>query len=306
MPGALCISIDLELAWGVWDRPTRDYFELCAQKERMIVRRLLALFSRYDVSATWAVVGRLLDPLGPVPVASATGRHVWYAPDLVEAINRAAPTQEIGSHSFAHIYCQRTSRAAMREDLDAAKAIHIRHGLEWHSFVFPRNQVAHVDLLRDAGMHAFRSADVGWHMQARRAGLVAGRLANLADKLLPVPPTAVCPVHAAGMVDIPGSMLLLGRGGIRRLVRPGVVEAKARLGLRAAWQRGRVFHLWFHPSNFYYETDVQFGVLERVLRIAAAARARGEVDIRPMKSIADAQIGAALRRNQHSHLPRLS
>ena len=288
MRGTLCISIDLELAWGVWDRPTREYLRLCAERERDIVRRLLATFQRYEVAATWAIVGRLLDGRAPAPVPSAEGRRIWYAPDVVDAIRRTVPTQEIGSHSFAHIYCAHATRDAMRADLDAARTLHARHGLAWSAFVFPRNQVAHVDLLLEAGLRVYRSRNAGWAAGARaRTGSMAGRLANLFENMLPIAPAAVSPrIVAGGLVELPGSMLLLGRSGARRLVRPGVAGRRARLGMRAAARCGRLFHLWFHPSNFYYQTDTQFDVLDGVLRAAALARERGELDIRSMGAVA--------------------
>ena len=42
--GALCISIDLELAWGVWDQLTPGYVRQCVELERTIVKRILELF----------------------------------------------------------------------------------------------------------------------------------------------------------------------------------------------------------------------------------------------------------------------
>jgi len=36
--GSLCISIDVELAWGIWDKPSLDYHARCAESEERIVR----------------------------------------------------------------------------------------------------------------------------------------------------------------------------------------------------------------------------------------------------------------------------
>jgi hypothetical protein len=286
--GAFCLSIDFELAWGMWDRPAREYFQLCAEKEPSIVERLLALFQAYEISATWAIVARLLERKGPIPVQTLEGERIWYAPGLVDAIRRATPAQDIGSHTYAHIYFDTCGRDAIRDDLENAHRVHREHQLDFTSFVFPRNQVAHVDLLADAGLGVFRGIDVGWHTAVeRKAGLLAGRIANLADKIVPVSPAVVHPLARQGaMVELPSSMILIDRSGIRRLARTQVIEAKARRGLTATERDGGIFHLWFHPSNFYYDTDVQFGVLERILRLAAGMRDRGQLDIRPMNSYA--------------------
>jgi len=279
----LCISIDLELAWGIWDKPNPDYHARCAERERKIVARLLEMFETYEVAATWAIVGRLLerDPAHDQPI--------WYAPDLIEQIRAARIAQDIGSHSYAHVYFGETDRERLRADLAAARRVHDEHKLPFVSFVFPRNQVAHLDLLREAGIRVFRSVDQGWHIEVRdRLGKTAGRLANLADKVLPVPPATVHPITHDGLVELPSSMLLLGRNGLRRAVHPSALAAKAMLGLERARRAGGIFHLWFHPSNFYYDTDRQLDTLERIVRRACTLRDRGQLAIQPMNEFAAA------------------
>lgn len=288
--GALTISIDLELAWGIWDKPSKDYFGRCAELETYIVESLLGMFDRHGVTATWAFVGRLLDRAPRFPVETEHGEKIWYAPHLIDIIREARTKQELGSHSFEHVYFGTIDRQAARTDLDAARAVHARDGIEFRSFVFPRNQVAHVDLLGEVGLSVFRSVDVGWFMEAGRLGPAAGMAANLVDKILAVPPSVVEARRRDGSVELPSSTLLLGRNGLRRLVRPGAVVLKHALGLSAARAARRVFHLWFHPSNFYYETERQLGVLERVLEIGAGMRDKGEIDIVPMSHFGGAHV----------------
>ena len=287
--GSLCISIDVELAWGIWDKPSAAYHARCARHEAAIVRGLVALFDQHAVSATWAFVGRLLELDDAVASTTAHGARIWYAPELVEIVRAARTPQDIGSHSYAHVYFAATSREAARADLAAARRVHDRHGLPFASFVFPRNQVAHLDLLREAGVKVFRSVDRGWHSAVRdRLGGGIGRAANLADKLLPIPPAAVHAIDHGGLVELPSSMLLMARNGLRRVVHPAAVVAKAKLGLAAARRSGGAFHLWFHPSNFYYEPERQLATLGRILQIAAGMRDHGELEIRPMRSFAGA------------------
>jgi peptidoglycan/xylan/chitin deacetylase (PgdA/CDA1 family) len=287
--GSLCISIDLELAWGIWDKPSPAYHARCAEHEARIVRALLALFEQFSVSATWAIVGRLLELDQAVARSTSYGARIWYAPELVELVRMARTPQDIGSHGYAHIYFGATSRDSLRSDLASARRVHDAHGLPFVSFVFPRNQVAHIDLLRAAGVKVFRSIDHGWHIDARqRLGAGVGRIANLVDKILPIPPAVVHPVAHGDVVELPSSMLFMGRNGLRRAVHPAAVVAKARLGLAAAQRSGGAFHLWFHPSNFYYETERQLETLSGILRAAAELRERGAIEIRPMSSFAQA------------------
>jgi peptidoglycan/xylan/chitin deacetylase (PgdA/CDA1 family) len=276
--GYLCISIDLELAWGIWDKPSAEYHERCARQERAIVSRLVELFERYEVRATWAIVGRLLER-----ECGADADPIWFAPELVERVRDMRVAQDIGSHGFSHLYFPVTGREQLRADLAAARRVHERFGLPFRSFVFPRNQVAHLDLVRDAGLRVFRSVDVGWHTRVReRLGGRAGRVANLADKVLPVPPAVVLPILHDGLVELPSSMLLMARNGLRRAVHPGALYAKAALGIERARRACGIFHLWFHPSNFYYDTPTQLATLEKILRTAADLRDRGRFGIRAM------------------------
>ncbi len=281
--GAFCISIDLEAAWGVWDKLTPQYLSKCLELERMIVDRILSIFDRYDISATWAIVGHLLEKRGD---RAAGELPAWYAPDMIEAIRAARTEQEIGSHSFAHIYFSENTSERVQSDLAAARTIHERYGLEFTSFVFPRNMVSHLPLLARAGIRVFRGIDHGWHMAAPGRHPVA-RILHLLDTMIPLAPAVVRPVmHPGGLVELPGSRLLMGRNGLRKLVRPAVLELKAKRGLRAAARDKGVFHLWFHPTNFYYDSERQFATLETIVREAALLRGQQRLDIVPMRSFA--------------------
>lgn len=281
MPGSLCISIDLELAWGIWDKPSREAFARCAELEEVIVEKLVERFDAHEVSATWAIVARLLER------DASRDARIWYAPELIDRVRGARTTQDIGSHGYAHLYFGETTREALRADLAAARRVHDAHGLPFASFVFPRNQVAHLDLLREVGVRVFRSVDRGWHTTVReRLGSVPGRIANLADKALPIPPAVVAPIRHDDLVELPSSMLLLARHGLRRAVPTAALVAKAALGIERARRTGETFHLWFHPSNFYYDTDRQIDTLDQILRRACNLRDRGELEIVPMSRFA--------------------
>jgi hypothetical protein len=121
---------------------------------------------------------------------------------------------------------------------------------------------------------------------------------NLADKLLPIPPTpAFARQVDAGLIDVPGSMLLLGRNGVRRFVLSTVTRAKLAMGVARARRSNGIFHLWFHPSNFYYRREEQFATLAWFLEHAAEQAGRGHIEIRTMgacaRNVAAADAGPA-------------
>lgn len=282
--GDLCISIDLELAWGNWDCLTPEYVQCCLNLERAIVRRLLSIFERYEIATTWAIVGHLLDEQD---ACSEMEKPAWYAPDLISMINTCSTRQEIGSHGYAHIYFTDCSRDQAERDLESAQMVHDRCGLEFNSFVFPRNLLGHMDLVAHAGVKVFRGKDLGWQASAEKTNKQLGRIANLFDKMVPICPTVVRPIHhRTGLVELPSSMLLMGRNGVRKLIQPDTMKYKGKLGLEAAVREQAVFHLWFHPSNFFWDPETQFSILESIVRTAATMRDKGLLAIQPMGAYA--------------------
>jgi len=281
--GKLTISIDLELAWGVWDHLTPDDLRRAARDERPICAALIELFDRYRVPATWAVVAALLDESS----ARAGPKEAWFAPDIVERVARAKAGHEIGSHGGRHIYFDTASAADAHGDLAYAQQIHRAHGLAFDSFVFPRAAGGHLDAVAAAGLKVCNYADVGWVERARMVGRRAGKIANFVDKLLPIPPRAATVERRGALAHLPKSMLLMGRNGLRRFVLPPVTRAKMRQGLARAQATGGIFHLWFHPSNFYYRGEEQLATLGSFLAAAAREAEHGRIEIRTMGSYAD-------------------
>ena len=292
--GVFNISIDLELAWGI-----RDHLSAAAlpglRREREIVERLLALFADYDVSATWAVVGGLL-ALGSREASQVKcagewhDERLWYGADIVSVIRRASPVQEVGSHSFAHVIFDERKLSPEEAEIDVQKARerHAAGGLPFDVFVYPRNVVGFTRVLADNGIRVFRGSTPRWYMR------LPGPLwkpAMLVDYLLAVTPPVVSPSTGGdGLVNIPDSMLLLGRNGVRRFVPAGNLVRMATAGLdRAATTHG-IFHLWFHPANFAYQMDTQFAVVERILDHARMLREREVLRLLTMGEIAAVQV----------------
>jgi peptidoglycan/xylan/chitin deacetylase (PgdA/CDA1 family) len=308
-PGGFTISIDTELAWGVCHRPILRSEYDALSREREVIGRLLALFSKYDVRATWAVVGHLflaaackledgvVHPEISRPI-TRTSTHdwffqhprdgvdpLWYARDVVDSIRDTLPPQEIGSHSFCHLpFDERSTRAeTIRTDVQMAKHLHQVAGIPFRAFVFPWNTVGYREVLAEAGICVYRGRSSRWYDPAPAA---ARRLFNILHYLLALSPPTVRPtVDGAGMINVPDSMLLLSRAGVRRLVPPQALVRMASAGLRRAVARGEVFHLWFHPSDFVFETDRQFWVLETILQAANRLRDRSLLEVLTMGDV---------------------
>ncbi len=312
--GVFTLSLDFELIWGYLDLEPPFAFRAACERERaQVIERLLALLCEFGVSATWCVVGHLLlercaavegrkhpdlprpqhawcrrDWYALDPGADEQSQPLFYARSLVEKIQAARPRQEIGCHTFSHVIfgdagCAReVAVAEVRESLRLAREL----GIEMRSFVFPRNQAGHLEVLREFGFSCYRGVEPQWY---RTAGwpLAVQRLAHGGSALVAgTPPVSLPQRDASGLWNLPASMLYFPMHGWRRLVPVSRRVRRAQRGLDAAAQQGRVFHLWFHPTNLADGTEAMFTGLRAILAHAERLRSRGELEFLSMGELA--------------------
>ncbi len=288
----MCLSLDFELFWGL-----RDHNDLRAVTPRLLgaraaVPRLLELFARHGIHATWATVGFLMcrdkdellaslpelrpryanPALSPYAVLEGLGRDeredpFHYAPSLVEAI-RNTPGQEIGCHTFSHYYCTEAGQdvQSFTADLDAALALARRKGLELRSLVLPRNQInpAYLPVCAQRGITAYRGLE-----RFRYAG-GRGRLpraVRLVNTYLPLSGSMAWNLEWGGLrppVNLPGSHFLRPWAPRLKALHPLQLR-RLRQDLELAARHNRVLHLWWHPHNFGLHTEANLASLEKVL-----------------------------------------
>ena len=58
--GTMVLSLDLELSWGRFDAVPVEVLGAESLAERQQIKRFLALLDRYEMPATWAMVGHLM------------------------------------------------------------------------------------------------------------------------------------------------------------------------------------------------------------------------------------------------------
>jgi hypothetical protein len=296
-PGALVISLDFELAWGMRDHVSRHsqaYADLAAS--RQVVADLADLFARRGIRATWATVGFLFASTGAEltdcrPATRPTYRNAAFDPysetvgddeatdpeHLAGSLVRmlaSTPGQEVASHTFSHFYCLEPGQteAELRADLGAAQAIAARQDLRLTSLVLPRNQwnPGYAGAVLDSGFTCIRGPQPSWGHRARPSGDqgTAARVARLVDTyagLTPLPTTGWEAVRRPdGLCDVPASAFLRPYSPRRRHLEPLKLRRLAS-GMRAAARGGRIFHLWWHPHNFSRYPEESFAQLEFLL-----------------------------------------
>ncbi len=306
-PGALVISLDFELHWGMRDHLSRSdpgFAELSAS--RQVVTDLCDLFSSRGIRATWATVGFLfastswelaaylpetrphydhpgLDPYSePVGIDEASDpEHL--AGSLVDLV-ACTPGQEVACHTFSHFYCLESGQneVSFRADLEAAQAIAHRRALSLTSLVMPRNQwnPDYAQAVFDSGFTCYRGPQPSWGHSARSRDEQGPmrRAMRLTDAYLgftPPPTTAWDDVlQADQLCNVPASAFLRPFNPRRRAIEP-LRKARLKAGLRDAARRGRIFHLWWHPHNFSRHPRESFDLLNRLLDEFRSARQYG-------------------------------
>lgn len=94
------------------------------------------------------------------------------------------------------------------------------------------------------------------------------------------------PERTDGLVNLPASLLFLGREGIRRFVPSSAMRLKLAKGVSAAARRSQVFHVWFHPSNFWHDPETQFATFDEFASGVAQLRDLDQISVKPMAAFA--------------------
>jgi peptidoglycan/xylan/chitin deacetylase (PgdA/CDA1 family) len=302
--GALVISLDFELHWGVRDheRPDGSY-RVNLLGARKAIPRLLELFERYGISATWAIVGFLfaesreqlrkfepalrpsyddqaLDPYRETVGKDEDDDPLHFAPSLIEQIRRC-PQQEIATHTFSHYYCREPGQTleAFKADLNSAIAIAAESGIQLRSIVFPRNQVnpEYAEAVLDLGITCYRGPEHGWmHRGINRQEQTFGlRVARIADTYMDISGKRTARweeiLEPSGLCNVRASRFLSPfRPGLKELEEKRLKRMIDQVKLAA--HEHAIVHIWFHPHNFgvYLEHNLQ--VLEAILQAFASAR----------------------------------
>ncbi|MBS1401766.1 MAG: polysaccharide deacetylase family protein [Oscillospiraceae bacterium] len=287
----LIVSLDFELFWGMQDGWALSEYEDHVLGGRKAIPRLLELFQKHNIHATWATVGfqfaesetevRKYSPaqkptydnpaLSSYRCFGQIGQDekdapCFYAPSLIEKV-AATPNQEIGSHTFSHYYCRETGQTVeqFRADMMAAKAIAADKGYALKSVVLPRNQCEpeYTQVLNELGFTAYRDEENDWiHEKVNFHPLM--RLLRLADVYLPLTGQGgYVPKVENGIVNLVGSRMY------KPYFKPlafleGLKVHRIKKQMLHAARNGLTFHLWWHPHNVGVYTDFHMKQLEEI------------------------------------------
>jgi hypothetical protein len=294
--GEFIVSLDCEGKWGMADVITPHHDRHITRANLInAYRDLAAMFSRYEIPATFAfVMVFLLDDTGraefadrilDVEVQGANWLHHfraaersgnvdgWFCPEALEIV-AAHPEHEVACHGFCHLPLDEDliSLDTAERELQSCRTVARSKGLELETFVFPRNHLGYFEVIAAAGFTGFRGRSPGYRRDS------VGRLTSLAAEFNTMARAQDPNGTKAGMHIIPSGAFLNWQRGVRRSVPRSVSRSRWKSILRDAADNRRVAHVWLHPHNLIDGP----GTLERlddVLIEAAKLRDQGRLDI---------------------------
>lgn len=292
--GKFIISLDCELLWGSHYYGGEERFRYLTNGFRKFYVELLELFTKYDIRATFALVGGMsLQKKEFLNIAheinssntykewfshfdKSPSIQSWYDPTLIEQISAAKQKHEIASHSFTH-YCFKSIKdpETAQFELDVSHDILSRLSREQvKTFIFPENQIYFLEEFKKSPYKIYRARDINWYNR-----LPFKRFFHFIDQLLPICPAPVeINKDEFGNYYVSGSILLFAYDGLRKVIPDSLRFFKIKRGIDRAISENKIFHLWFHPWNLG-SSKRMIGVLERVLAYVRQKRRNGELTV---------------------------
>lgn len=315
MKPTLIVSLDFELFWGMLDVCPLCKYEQNVLGGRAAIPKLLNLFEKYGIHATWATVGfqfgedksqaegffppEILRPsyanpkLNPYKVFDTLGEReeeapCFFAPGLIEQIGKTSG-QEIASHTFCHFYCREPGQTLEQytADLTAASAIAESRGIRLTSLVLPRNQSEpeYTAAAGALGFTACRDEENDWiHRKIRWTPLK--RILRLMDVYLPLSGQGgFVPEKRSGVWMLTGSRMY------KPIFEPlscleGFKLRRIKKQMLHAAKNGLCFHLWWHPHNIGVRTQEHLAQLEDIFQYFSLLRDQYGMESRNMGELA--------------------
>jgi len=231
---ACCISVDFDVI-----SPERYPWN------RTGTESLLGLSEKHGIPLTWAICGRTAEE----------DQRAYHS------ILGSAVTQEIGVHTYSHVYADQCSEAVYEEDIEHCISV-LGLASRPTTFVFPKNKEGHFALLRRMGFTSYRGA-----LRAIGAPVQNQGLWNIR------------PVYYVDQKSLGAAQL------IRRFI-------------DACIARSAVFHLWMHPWSLAIDGKPDAMISEVMEPVFAHIEERGKAGLLALSTMGRLSSFAAIHGGQ--------
>lgn len=291
--GNFIISLDFELHWGgaeKWDLSNKkDYFLQC----RDSIPKVLELFEKNNIRATWATVGFLfakdkkqLIEFLPNEKPTYLNKSLCYydyfdqvgdneyvdpfhfAYQLIKQII-ATKGQELSTHTFSHYYCNEPGQTIQQfdADLNAAQSIAKENfGVNLQSLVFPRNQFNkdYTEVAKKYGIKVLRVNPDVWFWNKNYGKLTP--FFRALDTLIPISKALSFKTSFVenGIVHLPASRFFRPFKESEKRIQ-NLKMTRIKNEMKYAAKNGENYHLWWHPHNFGDDVQNNLKQLEEII-----------------------------------------
>lgn len=294
MNGKFVISLDFELIWGMLDQENLEEYKENILQGRVAILKILELFKKYDIHATWAVVGMLacsnkkelinyLPKKKPIFQNKLSSNYLYinqvgqdeeidpycYGESLIKNIIKYK-NQEIGSHTFSHYYCNEIGAdlESFKEDLLASKRIiKEKFGIEVKSIIFPRNHVRNkfLKIVKLCDFKCYRSNPGIYNLSRNKFLIFYFKILRIIDTYFPVyNHNCFNEIKNMEMVSTCASRFLRPYNKKLKFLEPLKIK-RIKRQMKYAAQNNKTFHLWWHPHNFGKNMEEMLKQLEDIL-----------------------------------------
>jgi len=290
------ISLDTELLWGPTGIGPLNYVKKSGTEIRKKISILIDIFEKYKIPVTWAIVGHLflescdketcltarnMNKYGYKrqwyvdPYSNIKQDPLFYGKDIIEEILSNSINHEIGYHSFSHPRFIEISREMAEDEIKESKKIEKEWGIKFSSFVFPVNEIAYVDILKENGFKIYRGKPAGINTHSKN--LLINKVGGGVNKLIAPP---VEPRWRDGIWEIQSSMFF------SELQIPQSLLIRSKFGLDRSIKNRKLFHIWFHPWSLLRNKRLKDD-LEQFLKYVNNKRKNGKLEVMTMGELAE-------------------
>lgn len=314
--GALIISLDFEMTWGgvgVWDNS--KYKETHVANVRDVVVRLLDIFKRNDIHATFATVGLLMledksSAKGNIPsykpsyinyslspfenkyIEKINDEKLYFAPDLIDLLKKY-DNVEIGTHTFSHYYCWEKGQTIKQFEADIEKSIEVAsaNGIELRSIVFPRNQVSkeYLEVCKKYGITSYRGNAIRFYNKTSNPiKNFFNKIGRFLDSYFSVGYKTTYKIsdidNRQSPLNLRASRFLRPYSNSLHFLESLKIKRICR-EIEYAAKHNEIYHLWWHPHNFGNDVENNLKALQTIISCFAKCREKYEMQSYTMQEL---------------------
>lgn len=312
--GALVISLDFELVWGIF-----DHIEIADKKTYFnntlsTIPKMLAIFDKNGINVTWATVGMLFNEnwdewLANIPLQTPTydktilnpyeyGKQhqksgydaFFFAPNLIKDI-QCVKGQELATHTYSHYYCLEKGQTIEQFEADIQQTVKLaaKFKVELKSLVFPRNQFnkTYLEVCHRNQIETVRSNPNNWYWDTTKPDTLFSKLARTGDAYLPIGNKSYAweSVTKETVVCQPASRFLRPQHKLELLNKMRLNRIKNEI--QQAAKNGEIYHLWWHPHNFGIDSENAIKALSEIIETFVHCRDKYGMQSLTMKQVSD-------------------